>query len=224
MSILYKPVPAMPGEDFVDKTSRLNFQATCDFNASAGYLHINYDTLISGIIIQYTCQSSNGTIVSTLLHSKFLFMISMQLADTILCDVTVGVRRFTFDSDAEVCFFYGCFRDNVNFDIACYVNSTNVTTCRKGKVDCLDQNVSKIIFCRIETLQSSSVSTQSTSEHATVMPTITATASSNTTVSENSQSLSSSAESILMTGSQSLSSSPATTQANQQTNGIHMLQ
>ena len=71
----------------------------------------------------------------------------MQLADNlILYDVTVGVQHFTFDSDAEVCFFYGCFRDNVNFYRSCYVNSTNVATCRKGKVDYLDQNVSKTIF------------------------------------------------------------------------------
>ena len=147
MLILYKPV-AMPGEDFVDKTSRLNFETTCDFNSAAGNLHVNTSGDIGGIIIQYTCQSSNGTIVSTLLYSNMLIHdIHMQLADNpILSDVTVGVHHFTFDSDAEECFFYGCFRDTLNFGRACYVNSTNVTTCRKGKVDYLDQYVSKIIF------------------------------------------------------------------------------
>ena len=90
------------------------------------------------------------------------------------------------------------------------------------------------------------MSTLSTSKHATVVPTITATSSaimtvsedsqslsssaaesSSMTVSESSQSSSSSAESILMTvseSSQSLSSSAAVTQATQQTNGIHRLQ
>ena len=216
MSILYKPVTRQPGEaDFVDKTSRLNFEATCDFNSAAGYLQVNTSEEIGRIIIQYTCQSSNGTIVSTLMHSILIHDIYMQLADNPILSfddkTDVGVQDFTFDSDAEVCFFYGCFQDYTTFVQACFVNSTNGATCRKGKVDYLDQNVSKIIFCCTETLQSSSVSTLSTSEHATVVPTITATSSAITTVSEDSQSLSSSAaESSSMTvskSSQSLSSS-----------------
>ena len=60
----------------------------------------------------------------------------MQLADyPLVLSIISGTNNdIRIDPDAEVCFFYGCFKDTLNFDNACYVNSTNMAICRKGKL------------------------------------------------------------------------------------------
>ena len=69
----------------------------------------------------------------------------MQLADyPLVLSIISGTNNdIRIDPDAEVCFFYGCFKDTLNFDNACYVNSTNMAIC-KGKLIILI-NVCKII-------------------------------------------------------------------------------